>query len=112
MQAAALAVRVRCTGLTAGDVERSLWQERIVVRTWCMRGALHLIATEDPGWLLPLLVTGRIAASRRRHIELGLIVEPVDTLTPDIRAGLETEVQDLARFLGVKAILSIMEPIK
>src|SRR5919202_160971 len=49
--AAALAVRARGAGLTAAGVERARVEERSVVRTWCMRGTLHLVATEDLGWL-------------------------------------------------------------
>ncbi len=70
--AAILAVRVRSTGLFAVDVERARVQERTVVRTWGQRGTLHLLATEDLGWLLPLLGPVFIAAGRRRRAELGL----------------------------------------
>ncbi len=70
--AAALAVRVRSTGLTASDVEQARVNDRSVVRTWCMRGTLHLLATEDLGWLLPLFGPVFIRASRRRFEELGL----------------------------------------
>lgn len=70
--AAALAVRVRCAGLVAADVERALVQERTIVRTWCMRGTLHLIGAQDLGWLLAYLGPVFIRASRGRRAELGL----------------------------------------
>jgi uncharacterized protein YcaQ len=70
--AATLAVRVRSAGLVAADLERARVQERTVVRTWGHRGTLHLLATEDLGWLLPLLGPVFIAAGRRRRAELGL----------------------------------------
>ncbi|MGH2368142.1 MAG: winged helix DNA-binding domain-containing protein, partial [Chloroflexota bacterium] len=54
------------------DVERARLEERSVVRTWAMRGTLHLVATEDLGWLLPVLGPVFIAANRRRRAELGL----------------------------------------
>ncbi|MFL5693014.1 MAG: DNA glycosylase AlkZ-like family protein, partial [Ktedonobacteraceae bacterium] len=38
--AAALAVRVRSTGLVAADVERARVEERTVIRTWGLRGTL------------------------------------------------------------------------
>ncbi len=69
---AALAVRVRSTGLLNDDVERARVQERSVVRTWGQRGTLHLLATEDLGWLLPLFGPVFIAGNRRRYAELGL----------------------------------------
>lgn len=70
--AAALAARARSTGLIAADVEYARVQEHSVVRTWGMRGTLHLLASEDLGWLLPLLGPVFIAASQRRYRELGL----------------------------------------
>jgi uncharacterized protein YcaQ len=70
--AAALAVRARCAGIVASDVEDARVQERSVVRTWCMRGTLHLLATEDLGWLLALLGPIFIRSGRRRRAELGL----------------------------------------
>ena len=72
MHAAPLAVRVRSTGLLATEVEQARVQERSVIRTWGPRGTLHLLATEDLGWLLPLLGPVFIAGDRRRREELGL----------------------------------------
>lgn len=68
----ALTLRPRTEELRAADVERARVSERALVRTWCMRGTLHLVAAEDLGWLLPLLAPTLIAAGRRRHAELGL----------------------------------------
>ena len=70
--AAALSVRARSRGLTAGDVERARLEDRSVVRTWAMRGTFHLVAAEDVGWLLGLLGPIFVAAGRRRLRELGL----------------------------------------
>jgi hypothetical protein len=70
-RAAALAVRARSSGLRASDVARAREQERSVVRTWCMRGTLHLVAAEDVGWLLSLLGPRFVAAGRRRLAQLG-----------------------------------------
>jgi hypothetical protein len=70
--AAALAVRVRSRGLTGAAVEAARVTARTVVRTWAMRGTLHLVATEDLGWLLPLLGPPFVRAMRRRRLELGL----------------------------------------
>ena len=70
--AAALAARVRSHGLLAADVEGARLQERSIVRTWGLRSTLHLLATEDLGWLLPLIGPVFVAAGRRRREELGL----------------------------------------
>jgi Winged helix DNA-binding domain len=81
--AATLAVRVRSTGLVAADIEHARVQERSVVRTWGMRGTLHLLATEDLSWLLPLLGPVFVAGGRRRRAELGL---DEDTYARGLRA--------------------------
>jgi hypothetical protein len=69
--AARLAVRVRSTGLTAADVTRACNEERSVVRTWLMRGTLHMVAAADVGWLVDLL-RPPVGAPTRRQLELGL----------------------------------------
>jgi hypothetical protein len=47
-----LILRARVRGHALGDLERLLWHERSLVRTWLMRGTLHAIAADD----LPLYV--------------------------------------------------------
>ena len=68
----ALTLRPRTGGLRGDDVEHARVSERTLVRTWCMRGTLHLMAADDLGWLLPLLAPTLIAGGRRRYAELGL----------------------------------------
>src|ERR671931_533273 len=63
----ALAVRPRSSGLHARDVERARLEQRTLVRTWSMRGTLHLMAADDLGWLQPLLAPTLIAGSSRRQ---------------------------------------------
>ncbi|MGH2537872.1 MAG: winged helix DNA-binding domain-containing protein, partial [Candidatus Promineifilaceae bacterium] len=60
--AAEMALGVRVDGLRPADVQQALWQERSLVKTWAMRGALHLVAAAD----LPLLVAARGAHEIRR----------------------------------------------
>ena len=71
-RAARLAVRARSAGLTAAAVDRACDAERSVVRTWAMRGTLHMLPTEDVGWLVALLGPVFAAAGRRRRLQLGL----------------------------------------
>jgi hypothetical protein len=71
LRAAQLSMRARRGGSTAAEVERARLEERALVRTWCLRSTLHLIAAEDFGWLLGLLGPVFIAAGRRRKRELG-----------------------------------------
>lgn len=39
-----VAVRVACS---VGDVRTALWTDKTLVKTWLMRGTLHLIPAED-----------------------------------------------------------------
>ena len=48
-------LRVRSTGISAASVDRAFEQERSVVRTWLMRGTLHLCAADDLRWMLDVL---------------------------------------------------------
>ncbi|TMD83293.1 MAG: winged helix DNA-binding domain-containing protein, partial [Chloroflexi bacterium] len=52
LSAAALGMRVRSTGLRAGDVKRALNEDRSIVRSWLMRGTLHVVASDDIRWLV------------------------------------------------------------
>jgi winged helix DNA-binding protein len=65
-------LRVRSTGLTAAAVDRAFEQERSVVRTWLMRGTLHLCAADDLRWMLDVLGanSNRLGESRRIGLEL------------------------------------------
>ena len=55
---AELAVRVRSEAVKAGDVGRAL-AKGDVIKTWAMRGTLHLLTPEDAGAFLSLLAAGR-----------------------------------------------------
>ena len=55
-----------------------------------------------------LLVDGRVVGiwkSKREKNQLKVNVEPFELLMPEVLAGIETEVADIARLLGVPAIL-------
>jgi hypothetical protein len=52
MSAAKLAAWARVADLAATDVPRALWEERTLVKSWAMRGTLHLLpAAELPLWV-------------------------------------------------------------
>jgi Winged helix DNA-binding domain len=65
-------VGVRLPGSTAAAVERAL-AERRIVRTWLLRGTLHLAAAQDVRWLLdlvaPRLVAACAAVYRQRELD-------------------------------------------
>lgn len=70
-RAARLAVRARTRGVDEADVVRACADGRLV-RTWAMRGTLHLLPADDAAWIVPLLGPIFEARARRRMEELGL----------------------------------------
>ncbi|KOH44398.1 winged helix DNA-binding domain-containing protein [Sunxiuqinia dokdonensis] len=65
------ALGLRTPGITDKQVEQSI-AERKIVRSWLMRGTLHLAAAIDIRWMLDLLAPRLIkaGAGRHRHLEL------------------------------------------
>lgn len=70
--AAALSIRARVDGLTRAALERALYEERSIVRTWAMRGTIHLVASDDAHWLRELLTPIAMPAQVRRLDQLGV----------------------------------------
>jgi len=71
-QAALWAVGVRCAdGVKRSEVEKAL-ADRSVIRTWVMRGTIHLAASRDVRWMLDLLTPRVLAAMSKRASALGL----------------------------------------
>lgn len=62
MPAAELQLWARVQAITSNDVQNALWQDRTLIKTWAMRGTLHLVAAQD----LPLLIAARQAFSINR----------------------------------------------
>jgi hypothetical protein len=69
---ARLAVRARTEGLTAGDVDRALSEDRSLLITWLNRGTLHLVRSEDYPWLHALTTPTHFAGCRRRLRQEGV----------------------------------------
>jgi hypothetical protein len=70
--AATLGIWARSDGLTLADVAKAREVDRSVVRTWCLRGTLHLVSAADIRWLLDLLRPSLVQANRTRRLQLGL----------------------------------------
>ncbi len=85
-----LSVRVRTAGLTSRSVDEARTHDRSVVRTWAMRGTLHLVATDDVRWMLSLLGPVMIGKSRRRLTELGLTEDVRPRAVAALRTLLES----------------------
>jgi hypothetical protein len=74
--AGVLSVWSRSANLTAADVGAArvgaVREPPLLVRTWLLRGTLHMLASEDLGWMLPLLGPIFSAGNARRRSQLGL----------------------------------------
>lgn len=101
MSAAELSLAARVDGITRVDVLDALWERRALVKTWTLRGTLHLHPAEELH-----LWTGAVRAAsgpRWEHLDLepraaeGAVMAIVDAL--DGRALLR---QELAREVGVR----------
>ncbi|GGS22854.1 winged helix DNA-binding domain-containing protein [Actinokineospora fastidiosa] len=71
VRAARLAIRARTHGLTRHDVDKA-HADGDLVRTWAMRGTLHVLAREDVAWVVGLLGPRFAHAGRGRRKALGL----------------------------------------
>ena len=67
-----LGVGTRSVGLTSTDVERARNVDRSIVRSWLMRGTLHLVSSEDLRWMLGLLGEAMDAKALKRRADLGI----------------------------------------
>ncbi len=71
MSSADLSLWARVRGHQPGDLSRALWQERTLVKTWLMRGTLHLVPAEDlPFYTSALDPRGRYDAAWLRYFEV------------------------------------------
>jgi hypothetical protein len=84
-----LAVRARCAGITAAEIEEARNEEHSLIRTWAMRGTLHLMASEDYGWLLPYVGPRFIRHTRKRREDLGLTGGVIEKAIPLIGEALQ-----------------------
>ena len=85
---AELAVRVRRERSRPGEVARALRDGRLI-KTWAMRGALHLLKPEEAGTFLSLMAAGRSweRASWQRYF--GMTPRQIDALRGAVRVALD-----------------------
>ena len=105
--AARLGIRARSPGVTEADVLHALEIERSIVRTWLMRGTIHLVAATDLRWLVALIGPSIERKFRTRWRQLGLtddVLEASVAALPELlRDGPLTrrEIRDGLRARGI-----------
>lgn len=88
---ARLAIRSRTAGVSAGDVNRALSEDRTLVITWLNRGTLHLVSSEDFQWLHSLTAPGLLASSSRRLAQEGITPSAGERAVKAIECSLAEE---------------------
>src|SRR5437867_5733319 len=103
---ARIALWARLRQLTLDDVERALVRKRTIVKTWSMRGALHLLASNELLLYLRGLMPTRLPREQRWIQGAGLKEEETTAMILDaLKNGPLTRVQLvswLAKELGTK----------
>jgi len=98
---------LRCTGCTDPQVERA-FASREIVRTWAMRGTLHILAAADLRWLVALVGPRIIAGNARRYRELeldGIILRrSADVLSAALAGGKQLDRPALFKILDAQGI--------
>jgi hypothetical protein len=84
---AELAIRVRREASLAGEAARALAEGRLI-KTWAMRGTLHLLTPEDGGAFLSLMASGRSWELPSWQRYFGMPVDHWDDLRRVVREAL------------------------
>ena len=85
---AELAVRVRRRSSAKGEVARALADGRLI-KTWAMRGALHLLTPEDGGAFLALMAAGRSWERPSWQRAFGVTTSSMDRFRAVVREALD-----------------------
>ena len=112
MSCAALTAWARVEALERGAVERALWGDRTLVKTWAMRGTLHLLpASELPLWQAALSISPRYLRPALWVKYFGITMEELNRLTEAVGAVLDGRVmtreelaEEVRRHIGSDAL--------
>jgi len=109
LSAAQISLWARTGGLSVDDVEKALWQDRTLVKSWCIRGALHLIPSRD----FAVFVRGSERRNARATAWLTRAKIPIDAvnrLVEAVRDGLDRPLtrgeiaERITASLGIKTV--------
>ena len=90
MSCAELALAARVEGLSVEDVREALWERRELVKTWAMRGTLHLLPADELAlWAGALRTRSYLWRSAAWTRYFGVTVEEVEALVAAIADSLD-----------------------
>jgi hypothetical protein len=112
MSSAELSLWARVENLERGAVQGALWNERTLVKTWAMRGTLHLLpTTELPLWHAALRTSRRYRTPAYWKRALGITLDELDSLTEAVGTVLADRVmtreelaQEVGKHMGAAAL--------
>jgi Winged helix DNA-binding domain len=101
-------VGLRLPNSTNADIEAAL-AERKIVRTWAMRGTLHLLAAADARWIVDLLAPRLIISLDRRRKQLEIddatIARAQAIIITVLQGGRQSTRKDLAAALEQNGVM-------
>ncbi len=90
MSSAELTAWARIEDLDRRAVPHALWQDRTLIKTWAMRGTLHLLpASELPIWHAALGISRRFLKPALWQKYYGITIEQLDEFTEAVGAALD-----------------------
>src|SRR5262250_3169651 len=93
MSSAELSVWARVEKLDRRAVQRALWEERTLVKTWAMRGTLHLLPAEElTMWHGGLATSRRYLRANAWKKHFGITLAELEQISAAIAAALEGQV--------------------
>ena len=93
LSSAELTVWARMDGLERGAVQRALWEQRTLVKTWAMRGTLHLLPSNElPMWHAVLGTSPRYLQDHLWQKYYGINLQQLDVFSDVIAAALSGRV--------------------
>jgi hypothetical protein len=81
------AVGLRCAGATAAGIEAAI-DRGDILRTWPMRGTIHLVPAPDARWMLELLAGRRVKTMAGVYAKIGLTPEVLHRAAAAVTAAL------------------------
>lgn len=100
-------VGLRLPHSTAASIEQALAETRIV-RTWVMRGTLHVVAAEDVRWMTELLgpkiISGIAARYRQLELDDETMHRSIDIFANALRDGQDLDRPALLALLNAQGI--------
>jgi hypothetical protein len=112
MSSAELTAWARVEGLETDDVARALWDDRSLVKTWAMRGTLHLLPSAELGLWQGGLATYRHYLKPAWSRAFGLTPADLDRMTDAVAEALDGRLlsreelaAEVARLTGDESML-------